>query len=421
MRYSLLRLVLVGFVVLGGVAVGGRRAAEPPSWPRFHGPTGDNISPDTGLLAKWPKEGPKLLWTAKDLGEGFSSVALAGGRIYTNGNKDDKTTITALDLDGKVLWQRPNGAAWSGGRPGTRSTPTIDGDCLYDESPLGEVACLETKDGKPLWHVNILEKFAAENIKWALAESLWIDGQHVICCPGGPQTAVVALDKKTGEVAWKSPSTGDATAYASPVVIQYGGLRIVLTMTAKALIGVDADSGALLFRYPHETRFDVNALMPIFHEGRIFISSGYGAGSELLKLTVAGKKASVEQAWQNKDLDNHHGGVVLLDGYLYGAAFKPGEHAWVCLDWNSGKTMYRAPGVGKGSLTSAEGMLYIYGDSDSGKVGLVRATPDGHEVISQFHIPQGGEGPCWAHPVVCGGRLYLRHGNFLYAYDVKAP
>ena len=133
---------------------------------------------------------------------------------------------------------------------------------------------------------------------------------------------------------------------------------------------------ALLFRYPHETRFDVNALMPIFHEGRIFISSGYGAGSELLKLTVAGKKASVEQAWQNKDLDNHHGGVVLLDGYLYGAAFKPGEHAWVCLDWNSGKTMYRAPGVGKGSLTSAEGMLYIYGDSDNGKVGLVRATPE---------------------------------------------
>ena len=162
MRYSLLRHLLVGFVVLGGLAVGGPRAAEPPSWPRFHGPTGDNISPDTGLLAKWPKEGPKLLWTAKDLGEGFSSVALAGGRIYTNGNKDDKTTITALDLDGKVLWQRPNGAAWSGGRPGTRSTPTIDGDRLYDESPLGEVACLETKDGKPLWHVNILEKFAAD-------------------------------------------------------------------------------------------------------------------------------------------------------------------------------------------------------------------------------------------------------------------
>jgi outer membrane protein assembly factor BamB len=419
MRRCLLGNLLVALTVLGGASADGPRAAEPPSWPRFHGPQGDNISPDTGLLKQWPKEGPKLLWTARDIGEGFSSVALAGGRIYTNGNKDDKTIVTALDLDGKILWQRPNGEAWTGGHPGARSTPTIEEDRLYDESPLGDVACLAAKDGKPVWHVNILEKFAAENIKWALAESLWIDGQHVICCPGGPQTAVVALDKNSGAVAWKSPSAGDAAAYASPVVIEHGGLRIVLTMTAKALIGVDADSGALLFRHPHETAYDVNALMPIFHAGCIFISSGYGAGSELLKLKVEGKKAAVERVWQNKDLDNHHGGVVLLDDYLYGSAFKGGDHAWVCLDWKDGKTMYRAAGVGKGSLTCAEGMLYTY--SENGKVGLVRATPAGHEVISQFYLPKGGEGPCWAHPVVCGGRLYLRHGNFLYAYDVKAP
>ena len=174
-----------------------------------------------------------------------------------------------------------------------------------------------------------------------------------------------------------------------------------------------------MFQYPHETRFGVNALMPLFHDGRIFISSGYGAGSELLKLSVSGKKAEVEQLWQNKDLDDHHGGVVLLDGSLYGSAFKAGKQAWVCLDWQSGKTMYREPGVGKGSLTCAEGMLYTY--SENSKVGLVAATPKKHAVVSQFQIPQGGEGPSWAHPVVCGGRLYLRHGNFLYAYDVKAP
>ena len=419
MRCGLIGKLLVALVVVGGVAAEGLRAAEPASWPRFNGPQGDNISPDTGLLKQWPTEGPTLLWTAKDLGEGYSSVVLAGDRIYTAGNKDGKTVVTALDPDGKILWQRPHGGAWSDSHPGARSTPTIDGDRVYDENGVGDVACLDAKDGTPVWHVNVLEKFAAPNIRWHLAESVWIDGQHVICCPGGPQTAVVALDKKTGEVAWKSPPTGDDTSYASPVVIEHGGLRIVLTMTGKALIGVDADSGALLFRYPHETRFDINALMPIFHDGRIFISSGYGAGSELVKLTIEGKKAAVEQVWQSKDLDNHHGGVVLLDGYLYGAAFKPGDHAWVCLDWKDGKTMYRAPGVGKGSLTCAEGMLYTY--SENGKAGLVRATPKGHEVISQFHIPEGGAGPCWAHPVVCGGRLYLRHGDFLYAYDVKAP
>jgi outer membrane protein assembly factor BamB len=242
-----------------------------------------------------------------------------------------------------------------------------------------------------------------------------IDGGHLICCPGGPQTAVVALDKATGEVAWKSPTAdGALTAYASPALIEHHGLRIVLTMNVNGLIGVDADTGALLFQYPHETRYGVNALMPIFHDGRIFISSGYGAGSEMLKLTVRGKKAQVEQVWQNKDLDNHHGGVLLVDGYLYGAAFKP---KWVCLDWKTGKTMYSASGVGKGSLTYAEGMLYTL--SESAKMGLVRATPEGHQVVSQLNLPKGGEGPSWAHPVICGGRLYLRHGNFLYAYEIR--
>ncbi len=417
---SLLANLFVALVVLGGVAASGAGAAESAFWPRFNGPNGDNLSPDTGLLTAWPKEGPKLLWTAKDIGAGFSSVSLAGGRIYTGGDRGEQTVITALDLDGKIVWQKPNGKAWTADPAGLRSTPTVDGDRVYDESPLGEIACLSAKDGKSIWRLNILKKFAANNIVWGLSESLWIDGDHVICCPGGPQTAVVALDKKTGEVAWKSPSDGGAAAaYASPVVIEYGGLRIVLTMNAKGLLGVDADTGALLFSYPHATSYNVNALMPIFHDGRIFISSGYGAGAELLTLSVDGKKATVKQTWQSKDLDNHHGGVILLDGYLYGAAFKGGTGAWVCLDWKDGKTIYRAPGVGKGSLTCAEGMLYTY--SENGKMGLVRATPKGHEVISQFHIPQGGQGPTWAHPVVCGGRLYLRHGNFLYAYDVKSP
>ena len=225
---------------VGRLGCGGRRGRRgaagrgTASWPRFNGPQGDNISPDTGLLKQWPTEGPTLLWTAKDLGEGYSSVVLAGDRIYTAGNKDGKTVVTALDPDGKILWQRPHGGAWSVASL-ARSTPTIDGDRVYDENGVGDVACLDAKDGTPVWHVNVLKKFAAPNIRWHLAESVWIDGQHVICCPGGPQTAVVALDKKTGEVAWKSPPMGDDTSYASPVVIEYGGLRIVLTMTGKAL------------------------------------------------------------------------------------------------------------------------------------------------------------------------------------------
>jgi outer membrane protein assembly factor BamB len=396
------------------LATGGASGAAPPSWPRFHGPKGDNLSSETGLLARWPQNGPKLLWTAGGLGEGYSSLAIADGLIFTAGNVDGKTQITALDMAGKVRWTAEDGPAWTADHPGTRSTPTIDGEYLYYESPLGELACLMAATGKEVWRVNILKKFGAPNIRWALAESPVIDGDHVLCSPGGPKTTVVALDKKTGAMVWKSASAGDAAGYATPAVVQFEGLRIILTLTAKALVGIDADSGELLFRHEHETSYDVNVLTPIFHEGQVFISSGYGSGSELVQLARQGKKVSASRLWQSKELDNHHGGVLLLDGDLYGSAF---GGKWVCLDWKTGKTMYADRGVGKGSLTYADGMLYTL--SEHAKVGLVKATPEGHKVLSQFTLRKGGEGPSWAHPVVCGGRLYVRHGDFLYVYDVK--
>jgi len=391
--------------------------ADGPSWPRFHGADGTNRSPDTGLLQEWPSEGPELLWTAKGIGEGFSGVTLAGGLIYTVGNLDGNTVVTALDLDGAIRWQTPNGPAWTKEHPGTRSTPTIDGDRLYDESPLGEVICLKAKTGEKVWSVNILKEFQAKNIGWALAESVLIDGQHVICCPGGERACVVALDKQTGQTVWEAKGTGDLAGYASPVLAEYQGLRMILTMTSAALIGVNADDGNFLFRFPHKTAYDVNATMPIFHDGRVFISSGYRSGSVLLKLTVEGKKAGVEQVWESGELDNHHGGVILLDGYLYGAAHNANGGKWICLDWNTGEMKYAERGVGKGSATYADGMLYTM--SEKGRVGLVKATPDGHKLAGEFELPAGGEGPAWAHPVVCGGRLYLRHGDFLYAYEVK--
>jgi outer membrane protein assembly factor BamB len=384
-------------------------------WPRFHGPNGDNISGDTSLLRSWPEQGPKLGFVAKGLGHGFAGVTIADGLIYTCGNVDGKTVITALDLDGNVQWQVDNGAAWTGEHEGTRGTPTIDRDRLYHESPLGEVVCLNAKKGDWIWNVNIRTQCGSKNIDWALAESLLVDGDHVVCCPGGPNTAVVALDKMTGQTVWQAPcAAGDLAGYASPTLTEYQGLRMIFTMTAKAVIGVNADDGNLLFRFPHETSYDVNALKPIFHDGGLFVSSGYGVGSVMLEVTVDGNRVSVEEKWRSRDLDNHHGGVLLLDGYVYGSSH---GGAWVCLDWETGKRMYRARGVGKGSLTYADGMLYTL--SEKSRMGLVKATPDGHELTSRFTIPAGGKGPSWAHPVVCGGRLYIRHGDFLYAYDVR--
>jgi outer membrane protein assembly factor BamB len=407
-----IRLLVASAALSAAIATAATPAA---SWPRFHGPQGNNLSADTGLLKKWPAGGPKLVWKARGMGEGFSTVSIAGGLVYTMGNINDKTIITAVEMDGKPRWTAEDGKAWTGQHPGTRSTPTIDGDRLYAASPLGELVCLEAATGKPIWRTNILQKFGASNIRWALAESPIVDGNRLICTPGGPQTAVVALDKATGNVMWKSPTAdGDAAGYATPALVEYQGLRMVLTLMAKALIGVNADTGDLLFRHEHRTNYDVNVLTPIFHDGQIFISTGYGAGAELIKVAVDGKKAKAERVWQSKDLDNHHGSVLLLDGYLYGANFKG---SWVSLDWKTGKKMYAEKGIGKGSLTYADGMFYML--SENSKVGLVKAVPAAYELVSEFTLPKGGEGPSWAHPVVCGGRLYVRHGDFLYVYEVK--
>lgn len=422
------RQILLGWIVVV-VLVAGCRAEPPPVadpsaapadeasyWPRFHGPNGDNVSSATGLLKKWPEGGPKLGFVARGIGHGFASVTIADGLIYTCGNIDQRTVITALELEGNIQWQVDNGGAWTGDHSGTRGTPTIDAPRLYHESPLGEVICLNAKSGQRIWNLNVLEKFGSKNIRWALAESLLIDGDRVICCPCGPHTAVVALDKMTGRTVWQSPSAeGDLAGYASPTLAEYGGLRMIFTMTAKAVIGVNAETGDLLFRFPHRTSWNVNALKPIFHDGHVFISTGYRSGSVMLKLNVRGQKASVEEVWRSRELDNHHGGVLLLDGYLYGSSYRG---RWLCLDWKTGQTMYEARGVGKGSLTYADGMLYTL--SEKSTMGLVKATPDAHPGVSQFRLPEGGEGPSWAHPVVCGGRLYIRHGDFLYAYDVRA-
>ena len=262
--------------------------------------------------------------------------------------------------------------------------------------------------------MNVLECFCAGNITWALAESIVVDGNHVISTPGGPQTAVVALDKMTGETVWQSPSAeGDAAGYATPTLVEYEGKRLLITFTGKAVVCVDADSGKLYWRFPHETKYDVNALKPIFHEGQVFVSSGYGAGSRMLKVKVAGDQGEAEEVWTNADLDNHHGGVLLRDGYLYGAKF---GRDWACLDWASGRTMYSAEGVGKGSLTCADGLLYTL--SERLDMGLVAASPEGFNVVSRFRIPSKGDGPSWAYPVVCGGRLYVRHDNYLFCYNV---
>ena len=278
--------------------------------------------------------------------------------------------------------------------------------------------CLDAKTGRKIWGLNLASEFGGQKSGYGRAESLLIDGDHLICSPGG-ETAVAAVDKTTGQTVWKSPSVGEPASYVSPIVAEYRGLRMIITMSEKCLIAVNADSGDLLWRFEHYTeRYVANCVTPIYHDGHVFVTGGYGKGCALLAIHVAGQKAALEPVWQTEELDNRHGGVVLLDGHIYGASHKTNNGKWACLEWKTGRMTYAERGLGQGSLISADGMLYIL--NERRKIGLVKPTPAGHQVVSQSEIPEGGQGPSWAHPVVSGGRLYVRHGDFLYAFDVRA-
>ncbi len=409
------RFLLAGLAVILGAAT---TMADRPYWPRFHGPDGTNISPDKNLLTEWPKDGPELVWKYKGIGDGFAGITTADGRIFTAGNVDDHMVITVLDLDGKLLWTKKVGQAWTKNYPGSRGTPTIDGDRLYFEGPWGTVYCLDVEDGREIWSANILDEFASENIEWALAESVLVDQRRAIVLPAGKNTSLVALDKTDGKPVWRAKTAdGDLAGYATATLAEFDGIPLVLTMTDESLIGVNAETGELYFRVPHKTEFNVNATKPVYHDGRVVVSSGYGTtGTVQWQLKREGDRVAAEQVWQSEELDNHHGGVLYYNGFLYGASHKFNRGNWICLDWKTGELKYKERGVGKGSLTLADGMLYLM--SERGQVGLVRATPEAHEVINKFKLPRGGRGPTWAHPVVIGGRLYLRHGDFLFAYNV---
>lgn len=390
-------------------------AANAAAWTQFRGPSRDGISPETGLLKQWPQEGPKELWSVAGLGAGYSSVCVADGLVFTTGMIDGQGYLFAFDLQGKPTYKVNYGPEWnkSGNYPSARTTPTIDGDRLYLISGMGRVACHKAATGEPLWHVDMLEKFKGPNITWGIAESPLIDGEKIICTPGGPDAAIVALNKMTGETIWTSKGLSEASAYCSPLLIERGPNRLILTLVERSLVGVDANTGKVYWTVPHEVSYNIQAVSPAYGDGLIYITNGYGHGSFGFQLSPDG--TSVEQKWFEKSLDVHHGGVVLVDGNIHGAA---NNGTWNCIDLAAGEIEFKDKLVGKGSVIYVDGMLYGYGEK--GQVGLIRIKPDGYELVSSFKVTKGGK-EHWAHPAISDGRLYLRHGEVLMCYDIKAP
>ena len=387
-------------------------AARSDDWPQWRGPNRDGKSAETGLLKVWPPEGPKLLWVAEGLGAGWSSPAIAKGLLFVTGVHGKSEFLYAYDLDGSLQWKEEIGPAWTKTHPGARYTPTVGGSDLYVLTSGGVVSCYEAKTGAKWWSVDIGDRFKSSPPSWGFAEGLLLDGERLICTPGGKDASLVALDKMTGQTAWTTKGLGDADAYCAPILVAQGNARLIVTLTAQNVVGIRADTGACLWRYPFRNLYGDHCITPIFHEGRLYVAAGYGCGGTLLKLATDGK--SVTREWADTRLDCLHGGVVLVNGYLYGSGDR--NPRWVCLDFGTGEAKYEERGIGGGCVTYADGMLYCY--SEDGVVAIVPASPDRYEVASAFRIAKG-TGEHWAHPVISGGRLYIRHGDALMAYDLK--
>jgi outer membrane protein assembly factor BamB len=391
--------------------------AQSPSidWPQWRGPDRSGISRETGLLREWPRSGPPLAWSASQLGAGYGSVAVAGDRVFVQGMKNRQSVVTSLDrATGKAVWSVALGSSGENEQgSGPRGTPTVDADRVYALSENGDLACLMVADGKVVWRRNILREFSGRNINWLISESPLIDGNRLIVSPGGRNAGMAALDKMTGATIWVSKELSDEAGYASPVVADVQGVRTIMTLTGNAGIGVRATDGKLMWRYGKVANNTANITTPVYSNGRVFFTSAYGTGGALLGLKATGEVVSAQEIYFTNNMQNHHGGVVLVDGYLYGF----NNSILTCLEFETGKVMWRDRSVGKGSVAYADGRLYAL--SENNVVGLVEASPKGYRETGRFTIADQGW-PSWAHPAVSGGRLYLRNQNVLASYDVRA-
>lgn len=405
-------LALIGALCAQWAALGQTPTTD---WPQWRGPNRSGVSQEQGLLAQWPRTGPARVWTSASLGNGFGSVAVRGDRLYVQGLKNRQSVVSSLHRDtGAPVWSTVIGPGGDNDRgPGPRSTPTIDGDRLYVLSETGDLACLRVSDGGVVWRRQILKEFRGRNISWLVSESPLVDGNLVIVSPGGRGASIVALDKLTGTTVWTTAELHDDAGYASPIAIDVGGVRTIVTFTAQAGVGVRAADGKLMWRHTQAANGTANIATPVHADGKVFFSSSYGAGGALLQLTASAGVVRAQEIYFTRNMQNHHGGVVVVGGHLYGFH----NAILACLDFATGQPVWRDRSVGKGAVVAAGGHLYLLGEDNV--VGLAEATPAGYREKGRFSIADQGW-PSWAHPVVSGGRLYIRNQHTLTSYDVRA-
>ncbi len=386
-------------------------------WPQWRGSDRTDISKETGLLKQWPEGGPKLLWLNKDVGLGYSGYAIAGGKLFTVGLRGDTELLIAVDAKtGKELWATPVGPILKNGwGDGPRATPTVAGDLVFAMSGTGTLLAAKGADGKEAWKASMRD-FGGKTPGWGYCESVLVEDGKVICTPGGAQGTLLALDQATGKKLWQSEGWSDGAQYASPIVAVHNGTRQYIQLTQQHVAGVSAKDGKVLWKSDWSGKTAVIPT-PIFKAGHVYIASGYGVGCKLVKL---GEDGTTENVWENTNMVNHHGGVILVGDKFYGYSDKGG---WTCQDFKTGEVTWSAKNLGKGAIHCADGMFYCL-EEGSGTIALVEVSPKGWSEKGRFKLtPQteqrNPKGKVWTHPVVSDGQLYLRDQELLFCFDVK--
>jgi outer membrane protein assembly factor BamB len=401
-------VVLTAAIVLSLQTLVSNRALD--DWPQWRGPNRDGISAEKGLLKTWPQGGPPLSWRTTGAGEGYSSFAASQGRLYTLGARGDTEYVIAFDIaSGKRLWETAHGRRFSNDRgDGPRGTPTVDGDRVYAFGASGDLSALDAATGAKQWSVNVLQQYRGSNIQWGLSESPLVLSDRILVQAGGP---IVALKKTDGSEIWRSKT--DAAGYSSAVVQKSGNIDQAIFFTNSRVLGLDVSTGRQLWSYTPVANNVANIATPIVRGNRVFVSSDYGTGSALLELTPAGNDVRAREVYFTRQMKNHHATSVLVGDHLYGFD----SSILTALKFDTGEVAWQNRSVGKGSLVFADERLYLY--SEGGVVGLAEASPAGYREHGRFEL-RTGRLPTWSHPVVSGGKLFLRDQDTIYAYDVRA-
>jgi outer membrane protein assembly factor BamB len=385
---------------------------EAQNFNNWRGPNRDGHYPDKDLLTSWPANGPKMIWSFENLGIGFTSPVFANDKIYITGLEGETGFLYVLSEKGQLLNKFPYGKDFSDSYPGARSTPTIAGNLMYLATGEGELICMDVNTGQKKWTKGLFTDFDGKNIRWGVTENLVVDGDIVYVSPGGKRYNIVALNRHTGDLVWESPGKETLSSYGSPLLFTHGGRKLLVNMMDSYVVGLDASDGKVLWSQPFVNRYNIHPNTPIYHNGELYIYTGYGKGGYMLKLNADG--SSISQKWENTQLDPKTGGAVMVDGYIYGSGDR--NRRWFGVDWNTGQVVHESRDIDAGTVIAADGMIYAY--TERGELALLKPEAGKLTVVSQTKIELGSD-QHWAYLVINKGILYVRHGNALMAYDIR--